>query len=268
MKPYVVLEKRVGETPLQRAEKWRAENSQYADVPLAYAGRLDPMASGKLIILIGDECKKQSEYHGLDKAYDFSILFGVSSDTGDVLGIIQPSETNTNVNISKLEQVAGELIGPITLPYPHFSSKTVRGKPLHTWTLEGRLDEIEIPVVTSTIYKLDLKSLSEKSRQDVADEALTKIETVPPVTDERKAIGNDFRRVDVRQDWQEFKKRDKLPETYNIATFSCVASSGTYMRSLAELIAKKVGAVGLAWHIHRTNIGRYDQSTNNWQEEF
>ncbi len=87
MKRYVVLEKFVGQTPLECAEAWRAEHPQYADVPLAYAGRLDPMASGKLLILIGEECKQQARYHGLDKRYEFQVLCGFSSDSGDVLGL-------------------------------------------------------------------------------------------------------------------------------------------------------------------------------------
>lgn len=268
MRPYVVLEKAVGETPLQCVEKWRAAHPQYAGVPLAYAGRLDPMASGKLLVLIGDECKKQKDYHGLDKEYEFSVLFGVSSDTGDVLGVIQPSETNTNVNISKLEQIADELIGPITLPYPHFSSKTVQGKPLHTWTLENRLEEIQIPTISSTIYKLRPTSIEEKSRDEIARSALTKIETIPTVTDERKSLGNDFRRADVRKDWQEFKANTNLAERYTIASFSCIASSGTYMRSLAEIIAAELGTSGLAWNIHRTALGIYDSTTAVWKRTF
>jgi len=36
-----------------------------------------------------------------------------------------------------------------------------------------------------------------------------------------------------------------------------VVSSGTYIRSLAPEIARRVGTVGLAYSIHRTEIGRY-----------
>ena len=50
------------------------------------------MASGKLLILIGDECKNQKKYFGLDKEYEFEVLFGVESDTGDVLGLISKSK--------------------------------------------------------------------------------------------------------------------------------------------------------------------------------
>ncbi|MCA9363758.1 hypothetical protein KC727_00880, partial [Candidatus Kaiserbacteria bacterium] len=87
MQRYATIEKRIGETPLEAAERLRVTLGLSADIPLAYAGRLDPMASGKLLVLIGDECKKQEQYHTLDKEYTFEVLFGVRSDTADVLGI-------------------------------------------------------------------------------------------------------------------------------------------------------------------------------------
>ncbi len=268
MLPYVVLEKAVGQTPLVCAELWRAAHPQYADVPLAYAGRLDPMASGKLLVLIGAECKKQTEYHGLDKEYAFSVLFGITSDTADVLGRLKSEIQVPRISREELEYIAIKLTGQVSLPYPHFSSKTVQGKPLHTWTLEDRLDEIEIPTAESTIYELHLESLTSLSRTETVETALDKINTIPPVTDKRKALGNDFRRADVRQDWQSVLDNFSLPNHYQIATFMCSATSGTYMRSLSEVIAKKVGTCGLAWNIHRTKIGTYSAEHKTWTKEY
>jgi tRNA U55 pseudouridine synthase TruB len=160
------------------------------------------------------------------------------------------------------------MIGQIQLPYPIFSSKTVQGKPLHTWTLEGRLDEIKIPTNCSTVYTLELVGIDMLDRHTVVEQALNKINSVPPVTDERKAIGNDFRRADVRRDWQQVLEQDSLPRTYPIAHFSCVASSGTYMRTLASEIARAIGTGGLAWSIHRTAIGHFDHKRNQWSQQF
>lgn len=249
-----MLEKQVGETPLAAIESWRASELAFNGIPLAYAGRLDPMASGKLLVLIGDECKVQEKYHRLDKRYEFEVLFGVSSDTGDVLGRLQ-YENVPNIDTKELKTVSETLVGSITLPYPHFSSKTVKGKPLHVWTLEGRLSEIEIPTYTARVYSLKFISARTMSGHEIANEALTKIETIPPVTEASKALGQDFRRVDVRTDWHAFKTAHG-EEKYTIAKFSCVSGSGAYMRSLSELIAKNLGTKGLAYSIHRSRIGK------------
>lgn len=257
MTKYVVLNKAVGQTPLVCAEAWRATQSHtYKDVPLAYAGRLDPMASGKLLVLIGEECKKQKEYHGLDKTYEFEVLFGVRSDSGDVLGLIAES-TAPQLSEAQLRRSAKTFVGEVTFPYPKFSSKTVAGKALHTWTLEGRLSEIEIPTYTTQVYTLKLRRMRRLSRADVYGIASQKIESIPPVTDERKAIGNDFRRKDVRTSWQTFAMNSDGPQEFLLAQFSCTCSSGTYMRTLAEEIAKSLGTCGLAFSIHRTHIGTY-----------
>lgn len=268
MERHVVLEKNVGETPLSAAERWRATRPDLTGIPLSYAGRLDPMASGKLIVLIGEECKKQTEYHDLDKEYEFSVLFGISSDTGDVLGRLLPTKEQEVITEETLRAIAASLIGELTFPFPLFSAKTVNGKPLHMWTLEGRLNEIEIPTRTSTIYELELTKIEEKPRQEIAATALQKINTIPPVTDERKALGNDFRRTDIRADWQDVASDYSLPPTYTIAHFRCIASSGAYMRTLAELIAKEAGTKGLAWHIHRNKIGQYSAENKAWELEY
>lgn len=310
--PYVMLEKAVGQTPLSCMEAWRTQAGIDESVPLTYAGRLDPMASGKLLVLIGEECKKKDEYLGLDKAYDFSVLFGIGSDTHDVLGRLvansseslkmpppktsakraflgtlagESQSTNTIARdvqetnlgqaapemrpagkirgkafqsqpdlIRSLELICKTLTGPIELPYPHFSSKTVEGKPLHMWTLESRLDEIEIPTKQSTIYDLHLTNTETITRTVLVEQALTKINTIPPVTEERKALGNDFRRTDVRADWEQVLTDPSLPDQFCIAHFHCAASSGTYMRTLAHLIGEHFDTPSLAWSIHRTDI--------------
>jgi len=285
MKPYVRLDKKIGQTPLECMEAWRLKESpQYDGVPLAYAGRLDPMASGKLLVLIGEECKKQKDYHALDKEYEFEVLFGVRSDTGDVLGIVE-SGGAPQIGKADLRYVATNIQGRIELPYPAFSSKTVKGLPLHTWAVTNRLDEINIPTYTATIYKLQLLSLRYEPMDLICKTALQKIESIPPVTDPRKALGNDFRRPEVRASWKSFylakpphpkqglgstlslASGEKLP----IARFKCICSSGLYMRTLSGEIAKRLGTNGLAYSIHRSKIGRYQKLPFNlgfWTKTF
>jgi len=259
MKRFVVLDKPIGQTPLECMETWRAAQSPtYADVPMTYAGRLDPMANGALLILIGEECKNKDQYLNLDKEYEFEVLFGVSTDTHDVLGLITETDISIRKNITDnaIKRVCETLTGDITLPYPHFSSKTVDGKPLHQWTLEGRVHEIEIPTKASNIYTLRLKKLSTVSVSDLHKEVLKRIDTIAPVTDPKKALGADFRRQDVCASWKDFHDAH-TSDSLSVARFSCIATSGTYMRTLATVIGQELGTVGLAYSINRTKIGHY-----------
>lgn len=265
---YLTTEKFMGETPLVATERLRKEKNIPDDIPLAYAGRLDPMATGKLLILIGDECKVQEKYHAFDKEYQVELLVGVSSDSGDVLGLLSLCNTSIHTE-TEITPVFESLIGDLSLPYPHFSSKTVRGKPLHMWTLEGRLREIEIPVKTSILQKITFTNLQTITKGEILKTVRSKIETIPKVTDTKKVLGADFRRVAVREAWDEFEKNGN--EVYQLLSFTCVASSGTYMRSLAEHIGKKLRTCGLAYSIHRTKIGKYlsfGKSHGVWIKQF
>ncbi len=257
MNPYprwATVEKVVGETPLVAAERLRESLRIPRDISLAYAGRLDPMASGKLLILIGDECKKQKEYHSFDKEYQVEILLGTQSDTGDVLGLIESCFLPPLEHID-ISGVLRRLRGHNAFPYPHFSSKTVRGKPLHTWALEKRLHEIEIPTQHSVIHRVTLNGVRMVPREEVLKTVRAKIETIPKVTEESKALGADFRRDDVRASWDRFAT--SAPEALPLITVTIIASSGTYMRSLAGFVGAQLGTGGLAYSIHRTKIGRY-----------
>lgn len=256
MQKWITLEKKVGETPLSCMESWRTKQQISTGIPFTYAGRLDPMASGKLLVLIGENCKEKERYTDLDKEYVFEILFGLQSDTHDVLGRLSPSDP-VLFDERVIEEVLESLTGDIELPYPHFSSKTVEGKPLHTWAIEGRINEISIPTKTSHIYTLELIETRAETRTTVHTTATEKIETIPPVTELRKAIGNDFRRDDIRTDWQHFLAEGSEQDLFYIAKIRCIASSGTYMRSLAHIIGTRLGTSSLAYSIHRTKIGQY-----------
>lgn len=256
MQRYVVLNKQVGQTPLSCMEAWRDTAGVTRDIPLTYAGRLDPLASGKLLVLIGNECKHKEQYLGLDKAYDFSILFGVGSDSGDVLGIPTPHDTTT-VSSRSIKKSLHQLPSTITLPYPVFSAKPVNGVPLHTWAAEGRLDEIEIPTTTTAIHKLNLLHIEQLDRDTVYTKASTKIDSIPPVTELRKALGNDFRRDAIRQSWLDWKNQIPAEQVFTVAHCRVVCASGTYVRSLATHIGTLLGTKALALSIHRTHIGTY-----------
>ena len=261
---YTVIEKAIGETPLQALEGYRSRAGISTKVPLAYAGRLDPLASGKLLVLIGDECKRQTEYHTLDKRYQIEVVFGIGSDTGDVMGLLQhpdPPPTKT-LDSTDLRTTLKSLRDTIELPYPIFSAKTVHGKPLHTWAMEDRLHEITIPTKRSTIYSIQLNHLTNIPAKTLYDRALDNINSIPPVTESRKALGNDFRRSDIRTCWQTWLKKNH-DNSFQIANITCIVSSGTYMRTLAGIIAQKHSTCGLALSIHRTHIGRYQPLIKN-----
>lgn len=257
---YVVIEKGVGETPLQALEAFRQTDPTLQEIPLTYAGRLDPMASGKLLILVGEECKYREKYDGLDKEYEFEVLLGVGSDTGDVLGMVDIDvETRMQGYVEKdLKKTASSFIGWHMLPYPAFSSKTVAGKPLFQYALEGALNTIEIPTIRTHIYRMEYLGQKTLKTGVLLDEVLKKINLLQASVDSGK-IGADFRKTEIGKRWQLMLGHGA--EEHLILKFKVIVSSGTYIRTLAPMIADRFGVKGLAYSIHRTNIGRYQALT-------
>ena len=81
-----IVYKKKGQTPLAVIKELKETDQNLRMVPLTYAGRLDPLAEGVLLVLCGNECHKKDEYLALPKEYEVTILFGFSTDTYDVLG--------------------------------------------------------------------------------------------------------------------------------------------------------------------------------------
>lgn len=236
-------------------EEFRSEKNILKEIPLTYAGRLDPMAEGILLILIGEECKKKEEYTALDKEYEFEVLFGATTDTGDVLGMA--SEVTLPVVVpDELKEVLPGLTGLYSFEYPPFSSKTVRGRPLHEWALEDRLSEIQIPERSVLIHHLSLLDVSVRSGEVVKSEIMAKLSLFDPDESLHRGPGGDFRKSQIIERWSEVLA-GKENGLFPIARFRVNASSGLYVRVLAADIARRAGTQGFAYSIKRTRVGEF-----------
>ncbi len=277
--PTLELYKNEGETPLECLERFRSGNPEYTDAPLSYVGRLDPMAEGILLVVVDEENKQREKYLCLDKVYEVVVLLGIETDTGDVLGICHPHESRDPKNSvmhtlrmlyfslpfvrknkaslrvkhskpsvdlnsyrDQIIKTLNSLVGTLTQPYPDYSSKTVNGKPLFQWAREGRLEEIEIPTKTSTIYSIELLDISEIKTADLVNQAIWRIGKVK----------GDFRQDKIKESWKTLLNGHE--EKFPLISIRVACSSGTYMRTLAEEIGKMQGTVGFAWKIKRTKI--------------
>jgi tRNA pseudouridine(55) synthase len=253
-KKYRIILKNEAETPLQALDRLRKNDSTLKNLPMTYAGRLDPMASGQLLILIGDECKKREKYDGLDKEYEVEILFGAESDTADILGLANLCNDKLNFSIVELKNELKRLIGKIDLPYPAFSSKTVMGKPLFHHALENNLAGIEIPTKRVSIYKAKFLGVRKITKDDLINSVISRISEFKPELDPEK-IGSDFRKEEILSRWDLLRK--SLFSEFYIVKVRFVSSSGSYMRSIVTLLAGRLNTCALAYSIHRTKIGKY-----------
>ena len=129
--------------------------------------------------------------------------------------------------------------------------------------MEGKLHEITIPTKKSEIFALGLLDYKILNRREIYTIASEKIETIFLT----HTHWDHLSRPEVRKSWQSFANFSAPEDKFTIAKIRCLSSSGTYMRTLAEVIANKLSSQGLAFSIKRTKIGIYKKD-QGWVKEF
>jgi len=239
----VKIYKRRGETPLERLNRFREENPEYGEAKLSYAGRLDPMAEGVMLVLIGDENQAREKHLKYSKEYTFEILFGFRTDTYDLLGLLLDKFRKCQVKREDLEKILKEFEGQIEQEYPPFSSKTVSGKPLFWWSKKGKLGQVKIPTHKVTIFRTKLLGLRKITTPDLRKYSIENV----------LKVRGDFRQKEILDRWGKELERIRTNE-FCLAQINIHCSSGTYVRALANDIGEKFRCGALAYSIKRENI--------------
>ena len=243
MRKTITAYKRIGESPLDLINRLREEQPELKDEKMAYAGRLDPMAEGLVLIVIGKELKNFDHYLKMDKEYEAKMLFGFSSDTYDILGIAEKSVFQ-QINKMEVEKVLQKMEGEFNFSLPPFSSYKIRKKPLFWWALKDRLQEIQIPKKKVFIYSLDVVGREYLSAGELQKEILGKI---------KKVKGN-FRQEEVIKRWERVFSETEREEKYLVLTVKITCSSGCYARSIAHEAGKRLKTGAVLLHLKRTRI--------------
>ncbi len=252
MKKILILNKKEGETPLEALEKARVKNKIGKDVSMTYAGRLDPMASGVMLVLVGEEVHNKEKYLNLDKEYEFEVLFGFTTDTYDILGKVTSSILSDRVAL-KADDLANEIEknlkyfrGKFAQKYPIYSSKKVLGKQLFVYGRGG--EEVELPehkVYVKSLKFLKLKKINNKKLFLNIEKRISRVQ-------------GDFRQEEIIKTWGKYLLADSVSSgPFFIGSFKIKCGTGTYVRVIADSLGEKIGIPTLAFSIKRTKVGKY-----------
>lgn len=283
---FIIANKRKGQTPLDVINELKNKDEKLRKLPITYAGRLDPLAEGVLILLIGDECMKKDEYLKLPKEYELTILFGFATDTYDVMGKVikgkatsgEPFERSSDLLdediggfssrgqtvsngspdfaskisnsisdfVSRIQKNLSNFTGRFSQSYPPYSSRTVLGKPLWEWARKGKLGEIEIPSHDVFVEKIEIM----KEDSILGEKLLEKIKS------DIGSVKGDFRQEEILKNWEK-ELKDKENIKYPIIKLRILCGSGVYVRGIANKLGKSLGIPALALNIKRTKIGEF-----------
>lgn len=136
---------------------------------VGHAGTLDPFATGLLVVLLGEGCKRAGEFLKLDKVYEATVELGKTSTTGDPEGEIRPWEeshesvdssdgsravSDTQPTVQAVLEVLSGLTGQIMQKPPAFSAIKVGGRRAYDLARAGKT--VDIPERAVTIHQLEL----------------------------------------------------------------------------------------------------------------
>lgn len=200
---------------IRRLRRIYSDSHQGAKAPkLGHAGTLDPLATGLMLLGVGQGTKKLGELTKLDKEYIAEVRFGETRTTGDLEGDIveECSVDDTAQQLeTKLAPVLWQFTGTQTLPVSAYSAIKVDGVPMYKRARKAEITGdtvIDIPMRDMTVYEVQLVD----------------IET-----------GNDRA----------------------VATIRFKVASGTYIRSLAEELGRRIGYPATLQNLRRTMVGEY-----------
>lgn len=135
----------------------------YKTKEVGHSGTLDPLASGLMVLMIGEATKFSSYITEGDKSYQVDVRLGVETDTLDITGNII-SEKPVKVTFAEVIATATALAGDFNLPIPLYSAKKIDGKKLYEYAREN--EEVQIPSKNMKFWSVENRSEdSEKGRR-------------------------------------------------------------------------------------------------------
>lgn len=131
------------------------------NLKIGHAGTLDPIATGLLIVAVGEATKLLEYVVGQDKVYEAECVFGAVTDTYDADGIVELTSFGGEDFISKLsvdsiKKVVQQFTGEIDQIPPRFSAKKIRG--VSAYKLARKGEEIEMKSCKVIVEKIEILS--------------------------------------------------------------------------------------------------------------
>ena len=197
----------------------RRVRTQIGIKKIGHAGTLDPLATGLMILGVGSGTKKLTELIKLDKDYSADILIGESRTTGDLEGAVIESVATVEIDPAKILVAVASLVGSISLPVSAYSAIKKDGVPMY--------------------------------KRARAAEKIGEVITDVPVRDMvvTKALVDNIEVV--------FADNTRQTISRLIVTVSFSVGSGTYIRSLAEELGRRLGYPATLANLRRTRVGEF-----------
>ena len=214
---------------------------------IGHTGTLDPMATGVLVLCVGKATSLVESLTSEDKVYKTTIRLGIETDTADLTGRITKYIDDGQI----LENTA-----------------------LNNMELDDTEKNIKyISDIASINYNNNMTfsddfifDFDEKEIEQVLNDFVGTQEQVPPMYSSIKVDGKKL--YEYARSGKKVDVPSRKIEIYNIfdisynhkneISYTVHCSKGTYIRTLNEDIAKRLGVIGTTQKLERIKTGNYD----------
>jgi tRNA pseudouridine55 synthase len=157
MKGFLLIDKEKGQTSFDVV---RAVRRAFGIKKVGHAGTLDPLATGLLVVALGEGTKLLEYMIGCDKEYEVVGRFGARSDSYDADGVIEEVVAATELMGKKVDQeriqnlINDKYMGLIDQLPPKYSALKIGGKRACDLVREGKEVEMKLRQVQIDSFKL------------------------------------------------------------------------------------------------------------------
>ena len=231
---------------------------------LCFAGRLDPLAQGVMMLLTDDDVSEMNVHLLHNKVYEFKLIIGISTESLDLAGkitnICPPSAEHTAEYFKETFHRFIETYD--TQRYPLVSSFVVKlgavRKPL--WWFAKHNIPVEVPIKQVRIHEYDIGVIESVPIDKFIECSLSRLDTVV----------NEKTRYDLQTDVLKnqyvsvldnirYNLHPNNPNYPNNPNLVCISikldvTTGFYVRQFCEDFGKHIGYPCIAFDITRTAI--------------
>ncbi len=204
---------------------------------IGHAGTLDPLATGLLILCVGDYTKKIESFQEMPKEYTGTLTLGATTASYDLEKPVEQTFPVAHITPELVENIRHRFTGPIQQIPPVFSAIKVDGKRVYKNARTG--EEVQIEPRTVTIHELELHHLRPVEPHEQVEPQILNSKGAP---------------IRLYPDYPGGLQLD----------FRVRCSKGTYIRSLAHDLGLALDSGAYLSTLRRTRTGGYSVE-DAWQ---
>lgn len=123
---------------------------------IGHSGTLDPLASGLMVLLMGEGTKLSDYILSENKRYKLKLKLGLTTDTLDITG-----QTLTTTPVAMTEEefrsALQSMVGSLQLPVPMFSAVKIQGQKMYEYARKN--EAVTAPIKEMNFFDMQVVSL-------------------------------------------------------------------------------------------------------------